>query len=78
LRRLVPAGPPARRGAPALGRAAAGDEVNRGLAPVRQVKKLTILERALSIERGELTPTAKVRRKAGRENFAAEIDVMYE
>ena len=57
---------------------AAVDEVNRGLAPVRQVKKFAILERALSIERGELTPTAKVKRKAVRENFAAEIDAMYE
>ena len=44
---------------------AAVGEVNRGLATVRQVKRFAILERPLSIERGELTPTAKVRRKTG-------------
>jgi long-chain acyl-CoA synthetase len=53
-------------------------ETNRGLAPVRQIKKFTILEQALSIERGELTPTVKVKRKAVREHFAAEINAMYE
>jgi long-chain acyl-CoA synthetase len=57
---------------------AAVDEVNRGLAPVRQIKRFAILDHPLSIERGELTPTAKVRRKAVREHFAAEIDAMYE
>ncbi len=57
---------------------AAVDEVNRGLASVRQIKRFTILDRPLSIERGELTPTAKVKRKAVREHFAAEIDAMYE
>ena len=58
--------------------AAAVEETNRGLAPVRQVKRFTILEQPLSIERGELTPTVKVKRKAVREHFAAEIDAMYE
>ena len=57
---------------------AAVEETNRGLAPVRQIKKFTILEQALSIERGELTPTVKVKRRAVKEHFAAEIDAMYE
>lgn len=52
-------------------------EVNGGIAPVRQIKKFTILEQALSIERGELTPTVKVKRRAVQENFAAEIAAMY-
>ena len=56
---------------------AAVDEVNRSLAPVRQIKRFTILERPLSIEHGELTPTLKVRRRVVRDNFAAEIDAMY-
>lgn len=47
------------------------------LARVRQIKKFTILERPLSIECGELTPTLKVKRKVVREHFAAEIDGMY-
>ena len=51
--------------------------MNRSLAPVRQIKRFTILERPLSIEHGELTPTLKVRRRVVRDNFAAEIDAMY-
>jgi long-chain acyl-CoA synthetase len=56
---------------------AAVDEVNQGMAPVRQIKRFTILDRPLSIEGGELTPTLKVKRKVVREHFAAEIDAMY-
>jgi long-chain acyl-CoA synthetase len=56
---------------------AAIDEANRGVAPVRQIKISTILDRPLSIEEGELTPTLKVKRKVVREHFAAEIDAMY-
>jgi long-chain acyl-CoA synthetase len=56
---------------------AAVDEVNRGVAPVRQIKKFTILGQPLSIESGELTPTLKVKRKVVRDHFAAAIDEMY-
>lgn len=56
---------------------AAIDETNKGLARVRQVKKFTVLAEPLSIERGELTPTLKVKRKVVRDHFAAEIDAMY-
>ncbi len=56
---------------------AAVDETNGGLAPVRQIKRFTILEQPLSIDRGELTPTLKVRRRVVREHFAAEIEAMY-
>ncbi len=56
---------------------AAVEEANRGLAPVRQIKRFTILEQPLSIERGELTPTLKVKRQVVRDHFAAEIDAMY-
>jgi len=56
---------------------AAVDEANQGVAPVRRIKRFTILGQPLSIEQGELTPTLKVKRKAVREHFAAEIDAMY-
>jgi len=57
---------------------AAIDEANENLARVRQIKRFTILEEPFSIERGELTPTLKVRRKVIRDHYAAEIDAMYE
>lgn len=57
---------------------AAIDEVNQDLARVRQIKRFTILPQPLSIERGELTPTLKVKRKVVGDNFAKEIAAMYE
>lgn len=53
------------------------DEVNRQVATVEQIKKFTILDRELSIEGGELTPTMKVKRNKVSEHFAAEIEAMY-
>lgn len=54
------------------------DDANTDLARVRQIKKFKILDQPLSIERGELTPTLKVKRRVVRDNFAAEINAMYE
>lgn len=54
------------------------DEANRHYARVEQIKKFTILPRNLSIDDGELTPTMKVKRKVVNENFAREIEAMYE
>ncbi len=59
------------------------DHVNKDLARVEQVKKFTVVKRAFSIEGGpgrkaELTPTLKVKRKVVNENYAAEIEAMYE
>ncbi len=56
---------------------AAVDAVNAETAQVRQLKKFTILDRPLSIEDGELTPTLKVKRKVVQEHFADEIEEMY-
>ncbi len=56
---------------------AAIDSTNETLGRVRQIKKFTILDEPLSIERGELTPTLKVKRKVVKDHYAAEIDAMY-
>jgi long-chain acyl-CoA synthetase len=54
------------------------DELNLTLARVEQVKKFTVLSRAFGIDSGELTPTLKVKRKAVNQNFAREIEAMYQ
>jgi long-chain acyl-CoA synthetase len=54
------------------------DVVNERLARVEQVKKFTILARPFAIDTGELTPTLKIKRKAVNQNFAAEIEAMYQ
>ncbi len=53
------------------------EEANASLARVRQIKRFAILNEPLSIERGELTPTLKVKRKVVKDHYAAEIDAMY-
>ena len=57
---------------------AAIDEANTKQARIRRVKKFVILDTPLTIERGELTPTLKVKRKIVREHFADEIEQMYD
>jgi long-chain acyl-CoA synthetase len=57
---------------------AAVDEVNSHLAQVETIKKFTILSRNLTIEHGELTPTLKVKRKVVNQNFAQQIEAMYQ
>ncbi|MEE9464704.1 MAG: long-chain fatty acid--CoA ligase [Candidatus Neomarinimicrobiota bacterium] len=42
-----------------------------------QVRKITLLPRELSIERGEITPTLKVKRNVVFEHFADEIEAIY-
>jgi long-chain acyl-CoA synthetase len=51
--------------------------VNRQLAPFEQVRKFRVLDRELTIEAGELTPTLKVRRAKVLENFKADVDAVY-
>jgi long-chain acyl-CoA synthetase len=53
------------------------DEVNSHLARVEQVKRFTVLPRALGIDTGELTPTLKVKRNKVNEIWAKEIEAMY-
>ncbi len=51
--------------------------VNQQLAPFEQIRRYRILEQDFSIERGELTPTMKVRRKQVLENYKAVVSELY-
>ena len=54
------------------------DEANKTLARVETVKKFHITHRPFTIEDGELTPTLKIKRRVVHQNFATDIDKMYE
>lgn len=54
------------------------DKVNRRLSPWETVKKFYLLEKALTVESGELTPTHKVKRSVVNERYSEQIDSMYE
>ncbi|MGN6753214.1 MAG: AMP-dependent synthetase/ligase [Intrasporangium sp.] len=54
------------------------DELNAGLNRWETIKKFTILERDLTIEEGDLTPSMKLRRKSVTEKYRPELDAMYE
>src|SRR5215213_3634266 len=54
------------------------DEANDDLAKIEQVKKFHILDRELSQDEGELTPTLKLKREKVYENFSEEIDQLYD
>jgi long-chain acyl-CoA synthetase len=51
---------------------------NRGRNPWEQLRKFRILDEGFSIERGEITPTLKVRRRAVETRHAKLIGEMYE
>ena len=48
-----------------------------GLAPYERPKKVGLLEHDFSIERGELTPTLKVKRRVVDKTYTAAIDSLY-
>lgn len=54
------------------------DELQKDLAPYEKIKKITLLPRHFSLEKGELTNTLKVKRRVVAKNFAKEIDAMYD
>jgi long-chain acyl-CoA synthetase len=54
------------------------DAANSDLAKIEQVKKFALLERELSQDEGELTPTLKLKREAVYENFKDKIDELYD
>jgi long-chain acyl-CoA synthetase len=53
------------------------DGVNEGLARFEQIKQFALLDRELTQESGELTPTLKVRRRIIMERFAPVIERLY-
>jgi long-chain acyl-CoA synthetase len=53
------------------------DRANANYARVEQVKKFTILDRDLSIESGELTPTLKVKRNVINKRYEDVFERMY-
>ena len=53
------------------------DELNSKLNRWETIKKFRVLDRDLSIESGELTPSLKVKRKVVEENFRDVLDGFY-
>ena len=53
------------------------DRANQGLAPFETIKHFALLDRELSAEAGELTPTLKVRRRIVSERFSDMIQNLY-
>jgi long-chain acyl-CoA synthetase len=54
------------------------DEVNRHFARYETIKRFALLPRLLDVEKGELTPTMKIRRKIIEERFKALLDSLYD
>ncbi len=52
-------------------------DLQKELARFEQVKRFTLLPNAFSMEKGELTPTLKLRRNIILHNYRREIDSMY-
>jgi long-chain acyl-CoA synthetase len=57
---------------------AAIDDANRDRSRYEQIKRFTILPRDFTMERGEITPTLKLKRKVVMDHFADELASLYE
>ena len=53
------------------------DEVNKKFARVEQIKKFFLLDKQLTAEDEELTPTMKLKRKLVQAKYAPQIEAMY-
>jgi long-chain acyl-CoA synthetase len=53
------------------------DRANAHYAQVEQIKKFAVLERDLTVEDGELTPTLKVKRAVINERYAELLESLY-
>jgi long-chain acyl-CoA synthetase len=51
--------------------------VNVGLAQFERIKRFALLPREFTIERGELTPTLKVKRRVVEERYREAIENLY-
>jgi long-chain acyl-CoA synthetase len=54
------------------------DELNMGLNRWEQIKRFTILDKDLTIEEGELTPSMKLKRKVVSEKYRGLLDAHYQ
>lgn len=54
------------------------DELNAELNRWETIKKFTILERDLTVENGEMTPSLKLKRKAVEESYRDALNAMYQ
>jgi long-chain acyl-CoA synthetase len=54
------------------------DDVNRDRSRYEQIKRFAILDRDFAMERGEVTPTLKLRRGVVREHFAEAVEGLYD
>ena len=54
------------------------EERSHAFAPFERIVRFTLLPEALSIERGEMTPTMKIRRRAAAEHHRDEVERMYQ
>ena len=43
-----------------------------------KIKKFTVCDRLFELERGEITPSLKIKRKVVTDNFRDTIDAMYD
>ena len=53
-------------------------EVQKGLAKYEMVRKFRLLKEPFTIEKGEMTPTMKLKRKVIEERYGEEIEEMYD
>ena len=53
------------------------DTVNDRLAQFERIKRFALVPRDFSVERGELTPTLKIKRRVVLDHFSAEVDKLY-
>jgi long-chain acyl-CoA synthetase len=54
------------------------DGANAGLARFEQIKRFAVLERELSQDAGELTPSLKIKRRVVDQRYADKIEALYE
>jgi len=53
------------------------DTLQQEFAHYEQIKRITLLSKPFSLEKGELTNTLKIKRPVINQNYAAEIEAMY-